>query len=56
MNPYIKNNNLVIPVNCDQKYKYWAGGQSILETLKELEAPEEVVKKYTHHGGMKKNG
>ena len=27
---------LVIPFNSDKKYHYWAGGQSVCDTLKEL--------------------
>lgn len=36
--PYLnKWGDLVIPYNSDSKYWWWAGGQSIGETLKELE-------------------
>ncbi len=56
MKPYIKNNNLVIPFNCDPKYHYWSGGQSVLKTLTEIKAPISVVEKYQQPGGMKKNG
>ena len=45
--PYIKKNGeLVIPFDCDAKYKWWAGGQSVRETLTELNASPEVLCKY----------
>lgn len=35
--PYIDNRGrLVIPFDCPPKYRYWAGGQSVKETLKGL--------------------
>lgn len=35
--PYIDNRGrLVIPYDCPMKYRYWAGGQSVRETLKEI--------------------
>jgi len=55
LNPHIKNSNLVIPVDCDPKYKYWDGGQSIMATLEELKASEEVKNKYRNNIGMKKS-
>ncbi len=54
--PYIKNNSLIIPFDCPHKFKWWAGGQTILETLKELNAPEETMRKYRHDEGIKKGG
>jgi hypothetical protein len=45
--PYIEDGVLRIPFDSDPKYHWWKGcGQSILETLRELQAPEEVVRKY----------
>lgn len=46
--PYIDSNgDLRIPFNSDPKYHWWKGcGQSLLETLRELGASEETVKKY----------
>ncbi|MFQ5934771.1 MAG: hypothetical protein ACE5KI_09035 [Dehalococcoidia bacterium] len=38
---------LVIPFDSDPRYHWWAGGQSIAETLKELEATAEVVNRYS---------
>jgi hypothetical protein len=35
--PYVDNRGrLVIPFDCPPKYRYWSGGQSVKETLKEL--------------------
>ncbi len=46
--PYISAfNTLVIPWNSDPRYHYWKkSGQSILQTLKELEADGEILKRY----------
>ena len=46
--PYVDaNGRLNIPFNSDPKYHFWKRcGQSLLETLRELKAPEEVVRKY----------
>lgn len=38
--PYInENGSLRIPFNCAPKYRHWAGGQSLVQTLAEIEAP-----------------
>jgi hypothetical protein len=37
---------LILPFTSDPKYHWWAGGQSILETLRELGAPPDVVARY----------
>ncbi len=35
--PYIDSDGgLVIPFDCDRRYHWWAGGQSVEETLKEI--------------------
>ena len=35
--PYLDNRGrLVIPFDCPPKYRYWAGGQSVRDTLKEI--------------------
>ena len=46
--PYISAfNTLVIPWNSDPRYHYWKkSGKSILQTLKELEADGEILKRY----------
>lgn len=47
--PYLKSDGtLVIPSKSDPKYQWWAGGQSIAETLAELEASREVWERYTN--------
>ena len=49
--PYIDEQGiLVIPFTSDPKYHWWAGGQSIMETLQELKAPPEVIGKYAPGG------
>ncbi len=45
--PYLsENGELIISSGAPGKYKWWDGGQSVKETLEELEAPEEVMKIY----------
>lgn len=45
--PYInKSGTLVIPFNSDPKYHWWNGGQSIRDTLRELGASDEIIRKY----------
>lgn len=45
--PYLKENGeLIIPNNAPAKYRWWDGGQSVKETLEELEASEEVIERY----------
>jgi len=44
--PFLRNGELIIPSDSDDKYRYWAGGQSIFNTLLELGAPDEVIEKY----------
>ena len=45
--PYINEQGvLVIPFESDPRFHWWAGGQTILETLHELKAPDEVIDKY----------
>lgn len=46
--PYISaRGELIIPFDCDPRYHYWAGGQSVAATLRELGAPPEVWVRYT---------
>jgi len=50
--PYIDGTGiLVIPSECDEKYRWWAGGQSIQATLAELGAPPEIITKYVSQEG-----
>ena len=46
--PYInERGELIIPLGSDPKYHWWTEeGQSIEETLKELQAPPDVMAKY----------
>ena len=37
---------LIIPSSASEKYRWWVGGQGIRQTLAELGASEEVIKKY----------
>lgn len=46
--PYIKDGDLFFPFNCPQKYKYWAGEQSIVDTMIELQVPFAIAKKNFH--------
>ena len=42
--PYLNDREeLIIPCDAEPKYRWWAGGQSIRETLRELHAPKRVV-------------
>ena len=42
---------LVIPFESELKYRWWAGGQSIIETLFEIGAPASVVARYNQETG-----
>src|SRR6266481_5318361 len=45
--PFIDGSgNLVIPSSAPDRYRWWAGGQSVQQTLIELNANEETMKKY----------
>ena len=45
--PYINDHGiLVVRFKGNPKYHWWAGGQTILETLRELRAPPGVIAKY----------
>lgn len=47
---------LVIPLDAAPRYRWWQEGQSVAETLRELDAPLEVWRLYTDepypHGGF----
>lgn len=46
--PYIDQTGaIIIPFNSDPKYHYWNGGQSLSDTLMELNVPENVWKNHT---------
>ena len=49
--PYLdQRGRLVIPFDCPPKYRYWQGGQSLAETLKEIF--EERAASMQHAGGL----
>lgn len=49
--PYIdKAGVLVVPFHSDPRYHWWAGGQSIRETLRELNSSPEVIALYVSGG------
>ncbi len=45
--PYIDmNGDLIIPLDCEPRFKWWAGGQSIYKTLLELGASDKTIARY----------
>ena len=44
--PYLDNDVLRIPFNSPQKYHWWDRGQGIDNTLRELGASDEILKRY----------
>jgi len=45
--PYIdENGTIVIPFSIDQKYHFWNGGQPLSATMQEINAPEDIWRKY----------
>lgn len=44
--PYLDNGILRIPFDSPQKYHWWNRGQSIKDTLRELGASDEILKRY----------
>jgi hypothetical protein len=45
--PYLNAlGELIIPFNADPRYRWWAGGQSIAQTLLELNASPEILRRY----------
>lgn len=50
--PYLAGDTLVIPMKCQDKYKWWKeGSQPVKQTLEELNAPQHVIDKYVSEGG-----
>lgn len=46
--PYIDQTGaIIIPFTADEKYHYWPGGQSMSDTLMELNAPENIWRNHT---------
>ncbi len=49
--PYINQKGvLVIPFDSEPRYHWWAGGQTILETLRGLKASLEIIAMYVPGG------
>lgn len=45
--PYVDHNGtLIIPFNSPPEYHWWNRGQSIKDTLRELGASDEILKRY----------
>lgn len=45
--PYFNNcGDLVIPHDCPPRFRYWQDGQSLMDTLVELGAGEEILNRY----------
>ena len=45
--PYLDDNGgLIIPLDAHTKYRWWAEGQSVRDTLRELNAPPDVMARY----------
>ena len=47
--PYLDNGILRIPFNSPQKYWWWNRGQSVLKTLEELKADNEIIQRYKYY-------
>ena len=48
-NPYLDERvALIIPTDSDPKYHYWSGGQSVVTTLEEINAPLEVLRRFVN--------
>jgi len=55
--PRIVDGDLIIPVSAPAQYHYWADGQSVVETLTQLNAPLETWERYAarlteNHGAI----
>jgi hypothetical protein len=47
--PYIsEHGELIIPFSAPKKYRWWQGGQTVRETLKEIGATDEIKRRYVH--------
>jgi TubC N-terminal docking domain len=54
--PYIKNGSeLIIPSGCHPKYRWWDNGQSVFETLLELDAPDSMIENHIGELGSSKH-
>lgn len=47
VSPHLDANGvLVIPFDCHKRFHWWNGGQCILTTLGELDASEQIIRRY----------
>jgi len=54
--PYLKDGiELIIPLDTPDRYRWWAGGQSIFDTLLELNAPDELIARHVGEVGSPKS-
>jgi hypothetical protein len=54
--PYIKNcSELILPMDAADKYRWWAGGQSVFDTLLELDALNALIESHLDGIGSSKN-
>ncbi len=44
--PYLKKGELVFPTPTHPRFAYWADGQTLFETLKEMGADPETINRY----------
>ena len=44
--PYLKNGELIFPTPTHPRFQYWADGQSLFKTLKEMGADPETIERY----------
>jgi len=51
--PYLKNRVLIMPTPTHPRFEYWKDGQTLFETLKEMGADPEIVKRYCPAGDRK---
>ena len=48
--PYITDyETLIIPHNSPSRFHWWNRGQSVVDTLKELRASDEIIKRYKYY-------
>ena len=54
-NPYLdERGTLIIPTDSDPKYHHWKGGQSVVMTLKEINAPLDVLRQFVNDAEFEK--
>lgn len=56
--PYLEKGELIFPAPTHPRFEYWADGQTLFETLKEMGADPETVERYCpkqDRAGLPKN-